>query len=296
MECELVQVTTPGLTRLHGAWFRSTVARQSSIDAALLLHGLAGNFYSSRLMQSLARRLVAAGVHVLSANTRGHDGLNWTSSGGRTILQGAALESVADCCDDIAGWVRFLLERGCRSIALAGHSLGAIKALFAQVHQPHGAVACVIAISASRLNYFRFLESPAHTTFERQIAQAEQAVAMGQPDQLLRVEFPFPAYIAAWAYVDKYGPGQRYDWTLLADRLRVPVLLTFGQRELANNVAFAGILDQVEALRAQGVSLTTRVIPSADHFYNGRRQVLSKAVQEWLIREFPPPANQLPAR
>ncbi len=287
MHCELVQTQTPDLARLHGAFFRPQVARCVSLDAAILLHGLAGNFYSSRLLQSLARQLLELGIHVLQANTRGHDGLNWTSIGGRTEANGAAFELVDHCRHDISGWAEFLVQRGCQRIGLVGHSLGAIKAIYSQAHQPHAAVTCIAALSASRLNYDRFTQSPARHKFNTWIESAEQLAKSGHGRQLMLVDFPFPAFIAAEAYLDKYGPASRYDWTRFVQRTNVPILLTFGERELATNAAFDGILAEVEQLRTNCRRLEIRVIPDADHFYIGRRQVVSKTVRNWLVDLFP---------
>lgn len=287
MHCELVQTQTPDLARLHGALLHPLLPRCLNLDAAILLHGLAGNFYSSRLLQTLARQLQELGLHVLQANTRGHDGLNWTSVGGRTEAQGAAFETVDHCRHDIAGWADFLVARGCQRIALVGHSLGSIKALYAQAYQPHSAVQCIGALSASRLNYDRFLASSSQAKFKRWIELAEQHVHHEKGRQLMLVDFPFPTFIAAEAYLDKYGPNSRYDWTRFIQKIEVPILLTFGAREVETNVAFEGILTDVEQLQASCRRLQSRVILDADHFYVGRRQVVSKTICNWLVESFP---------
>ena len=282
MLCELVHTRTSDLARLDGALYRTASPRNTRLDAALLLSGLAGNFYSSRLMQSIARHLLESGLDVLLANTRGHDGINWISIGGRTEAQGAAFEMVEDCQQDVAGWVHYLAHRGLEKIAIVGHSLGAIKALYAQAHQPQPNVKCIAAMSASRLNYDQFLQTPAANRFRHWFESALQLVHAGNGRQLMRVDFPFPAFIAADAYVDKYGPPSRYDWTQFIERVDLPVLLVFGEAELQSNAAFLGILDQVDGLRTACPQLQSRVVPGAYHFYVGRLQVVSKLVCQWM--------------
>ncbi len=282
MLCELVHTRTPDLARLDGALYRTASPRHTRLDGALLFSGLAGNFYSSRLMHSIARHLLESGLDVLLANTRGHDGINWISIGGRTEAQGAAFEMVDDCRHDVAGWVRFLAQRGLEKIAIVGHSLGAIKALYAQAHQPQPAVKCIAAMSASRLNYDQFQQSFAADRFKHWFESATQLVQAGKGRQLMRVDFPFPAFIAADAYRDKYGPPSRYDWTQFIDRVHLPVLLVFGATELQSNAAFLGIMSSVDDLRNKCPQLQSQVVPGADHFYVGRRQVVSKLVCQWL--------------
>jgi hypothetical protein len=99
----------------------------------------------------------------------------------------------------------------------------------------------------------------------------------------MRVDFPFPTWIAAEEYLDKYGPPSRYDWTRWIDRVDVPVLLIFGERELQTNAAFLGILDEVKRLRGSCPRMNSREIPGADHFYGVRRHVVSKAICQWLL-------------
>lgn len=285
MLCELVQAQTSDLARLHGALFRAAPPSPSPPFVALILSGLAGNFYSSRLLHSVGRQLIGQGIDVLHANTRGHDGLNWLSLGGRTVVSGAAFERVDECRHDVSGWVRFLESRSYDRIAVVGHSLGAIKALFAQSEQPEKKVRCIAALSASRLNHDRFLASVYASRFAHWMRTAQSWVDQGSPETLMRVDFPFPAFIAADAYLHKYGPENRFDWTGFIQRIDRAVLLVFGERELQRNAAFLGIIDEVERLRQTQPQLEVRVVPSADHFYVGRRQVVSRWTAEWVARQ-----------
>jgi pimeloyl-ACP methyl ester carboxylesterase len=287
MQCELVNTRTPDSARLDGALVKSIVPPGTPFDAALLLSGLAGNFYSSRLLTTIERHLLQLGIDVLQANTRGHDGINWLSIGGRTIYHGAAFERVDDCRHDLAAWFEFLRRRGYSRIVLVGHSLGAIKSLYAQAHQPDPAVQSVVALSASRLNHDRFLRSPDADNFQLWMDRARQLVESGAPRELMQVDFPFPAFISAEAYLDKYGPPSRYDWTGWIARVAVPVLMIFGEREIQSNAAFQDILEDVRQLGATCPQLHSQVIPGADHFYSVRRHVVSTSISQWLS-DWPP--------
>lgn len=282
MLCELVRAQTPDLVRLDGALFRAGDPGNEHVDAALLLPGLAGNFYSSKLIHSIARQLLRRGVHVLQANTRGHDGINWLSRAGKTEAVGAAFEIVDECRHDVEGWIQFLIQRGWERIAVVGHSLGAIKALYSQAYQPNRAVRCIAALSASRLNHDRFLQSTSAESFRRWLSQAQQSISDGNRRGLMRVDFPFPAFIAAETYMDKYGPSSRYDWTQFISRIESPVLLVFGEIELQESAAFQGIIDEIRHLQANSPRVQRMIIPEADHFYSGRRQLVSQVVGRWV--------------
>src|SRR6516225_8609375 len=151
MLVDLVQTTTRDDIRLDGIYQSpASAAKSLPIDAFCLIHGTGSNFYSSSLLESIANRLVDLGTGVLRANTRGHDGISTavTSRGG--TRQGAAYEVVDDCRHDVAAWVAWLKERAGPRIGLIGHSLGAVKCLYALARQPELSPACVVAISPPR--------------------------------------------------------------------------------------------------------------------------------------------------
>ncbi len=282
MRCQLIQVQTQDRVSLNGAFFRSSADRQSKIDAAIVVHGLAGNFYTSRLQTMLRRGLLQIGIDVLQANTRGHDFVNLTQVADRSCHWGAAFEIVDQCRDDIQAWVRFLAARQYQRVALVGHSLGAIKSIYAQAYQPQERVVAIAAVSASRLNYEAFLQSARGEQFRHWIGLAQERIAAEQADQLMHVDFPFDTLISAGAYLEKYGPENRYDWTRYLSRISVPVLMMFGETETQTNEAFRGVLGLIESLELTNVATT--VVNGANHFYSRRRKRTTSAVCQWLIQ------------
>lgn len=282
MKGEIVWTTTSDKTRLHGFFVESSRSPEVAADAAILLHGLAGNFYSSGLLNHLARQLVDLGVNVLLGNTRGHDFLNLTTQMGRSITQGAAMEDVADAQFDVAGWVQFLVAAGHRRIVLLGHSLGAIKALYSQAVAADLQVAGIAALSATRLNYDCFVASSAREQFLTAFRTAQSLVDAGRGSELFRAEFPFPTWMTADSYLDKYGPQNRFDWTGWIGQVSQPVLLTFGTRELEEHPAFAGLEPVARQLAAAQANLQVECIPQADHFYVACFDPLWTTIETWL--------------
>ena len=144
---ELVVATTPDFVRLHGLFqISSQSPSHLPLDAVIILHGLGGNFYSSKLNLRLADTLLELGVSIVLANTRGHDGISMNTVSGRAQTIGAAYEIVDDCRHDVRGWVNWLTERGYNKIGLVGHSLGAIKSLYAQAYEPQDNVKAIIGL------------------------------------------------------------------------------------------------------------------------------------------------------
>ncbi len=285
---ELVTCQTPDTVKLHGL-FQAACDDDAPVDAAVILHGLGGNCYSSSLNLRLADALRDSGIAVVLGNTRGHDGISMSPVSGRAQTIGAAYEIVDDCKNDVAGWVNWLVEKkGYEKIALVGHSLGAIKSLYAYANLPddtgkvHEAVRMIIGLSATRLCHGQFLNSNRADDFRKWYDKAVSLVEAGRQQELMQVEFPFPTHMAAAAYRDKYGPEDRYDWTRYVDQIDVPTLLLFGERELADNAAFHGLLDQVNEIANQHRNFQVEVIESANHFYAGVHWRATDAIQTWL--------------
>jgi pimeloyl-ACP methyl ester carboxylesterase len=270
MLIDLVRIRTPDGWLLDGALQLPASPSQAPFDAALLVHGTGSNFYQSTLLEFLADKFLQRGIAVLRANTRGHDGISTLvgERGGRRL--GAAYEIVDDCRHDLLGWTDFLRGRCGPRVALVGHSLGAVKSLYATAHEPKLDPAALIAISPPRLSYEIFCGSSKSKEFLEDYRRADALVAEGRGGAILDVTVPLPMAIAAAGFVEKYGPDARYDFVPLLGRITCPLLVTFGSKEVADNVAFQGLPELVGARAV--------VVAEADHFYTGRREELWQAM------------------
>lgn len=278
MHVELVRTVTRDGLRLDGA-----LVDDSCPAAALLLHGVAGNFYSSSTFESVIPKLREQGLAVLPVNTRGHDSVFGASLGNVRTRFGAAYETVDDCRLDIAAWIEFLAARGHTSIVLIGHSLGAVKAIYGMAHEKWPAVRAVVALSAPRLSCAAFRNSPdSSSPFFESLTTAERLTAAGRGTELFTSTFPFPMLITAAGYIDKYGPLERYNLLRFAHELPCPALFTYGSKELAGGgIAFAGMPDALQSL-THADRRQVAVIEGADHVYTGVGEQLAAAIAGWL--------------
>ncbi len=286
MKGELVWTTTGDRTRLNGFFVESSAPQTIGVDAAVIFHGLAGNFYSSSLLMFVARQLSSLGVNVVLANTRGHDFLNLSTQSGRSALAGAAVENVDDCRFDINGWVQFLVAAGNTRVLIAGHSLGAIKSLYSQAHARHDNVAGILGLSSTRLNYHQFATCSAKEKFLSSFALAEEMIRLNRGDDLFKFEFPFPTWMGARSFVDKYGMENRFDWTNFIDLIPEPILLTFGERELDEHPAFEGVEKLALEVAERQPNVSVKKVANADHFYVACFDQLWLDVEPWLRKSF----------
>ena len=284
MLVDLVQTTTRDGLRLDGCFQVPTGPSALALDALCLVHGTGGSFYSSTLFEAFCEPLLSRGCAVLRVNTRGHDLLSnaSTARGGRR--QGAACEVVDDCRRDLAAWLDWLRQRVGPRAGLLGHSLGAVKSLYAAAREPNLAPACIVALSPPRLSYGEFCASLEGPQFQETYAQAQRYVEAGRPETLMDVRLPLPFVATAGGYTEKYGPDERYNYFRFAADAPCPTLVTFGGAEVENNMAFRGAPDELGPLAARHGRMRTIVIPRADHFYSAARGELVSRVIDWLGR------------
>lgn len=287
---DLIQVRTRDEVRLDGIFQKAALAGGPGavpLDAVCCVHGTGGNFYSSSLFEFLSARLLALGCSVLRVNTRGHDLISTAAVGRGGRRLGAAYEVVADCRHDVAAWLDWLRQQGYPRIGLLGHSLGAVKCLYALAQEPELAPVCLIALSPPRLSYSWFCQSQKAETFLKTYHHAESLVAAGQPGALLEVSVPLPFVITAAGYVEKYGPEERYNFVNFVAGMPCPLLITFGGLEVVDNMAFQGSPEALDALPRRPQGLTVQIIPGGDHFYTAARPELAQCVDEWLRGALP---------
>jgi GNAT superfamily N-acetyltransferase/pimeloyl-ACP methyl ester carboxylesterase len=288
MLIDLVLTQTRDGIRLDGAW-RALDDRNDTLafDAACVVHGTGSNFYSSTFLTALIDHLLELGCPGLCINTRGHDGISTASTnrGGKRL--GAAYEIVDDCRHDLHAWIEFLVEEGCRRILLIGHSLGAVKSIYALSQEPNPNIAGLVAISPPLLSYEQFALSTQGSMFLETFARAERLVEAGHSTSLLDVQLPLPMVISAGGYVEKYGPHERYNYLKFLRAVQVPTLVVFGSTEVESNMAFQGGPEAVAALAAVQPRIGVETIPGADHFYTTKRPELLQVVERW-IKQFKP--------
>ncbi len=290
MLVELVRTTTEDGLYLDGALSRpeGTASDGVALDAVVMLHGVGGTFYGGSLFQSLQTMFLELGTAVLRVNTRGHGSVSMIGTTGGAGRYGGAFEVVDQCRYDVRAWVDTLVEQGFARVGLVGHSLGAIKAVYAEALDAHPHVAGLLAASPPRLSYRAFQNGPRARDHFASLATANEYLASGKPEALFTATFPFPMLISAATYIDKYGPEERYHFLPFVSKLTVPTLFTYGQRELdTGGVAFAGLPDAIVAETADSARVEVATIPDADHFYTGKYAALGTVMADWLRRTLP---------
>ena len=288
MQMELVHASTPDGLRLDGSLqMPETAARHPALDAVLCVHGAYGNFYGA-VFNGLFPRLLDLGVAVCRPNLRSHDIISRSPSLEGERIVGSAYEIVDECRHDIAGWIQLLASRGLTRIALLGHCLGSIKALYAQAFSQFPEIRSVAAISPVRFSHSHYVASSRAEGFLKNFALAKERVAHGDPRALFWVQHPYNLLHSAESFLDQFGPDERYNVLNFAHRVACPHLIIFGSQELAEMYSMSNFDKEISALPdGSGGRRKIVVVPGANHLYKGKevRAALENELEKWLTHE-----------
>ncbi len=271
----LVCTDTEDGIRLDGALISPLVPTARPI-AVVWVHGGGSNFYQPMYVR-VGRALAARRLAFITGNTRGHDYGSWCErADGTSFLGGVAWERLEDARRDVAAWVRFAAEQGGQGVALAGHSLGAVKAIAYQAEHADPRVLGLALISPPL--------RPEWDTgrYPDLLAHAEQLVADGQAEELLTgpwIRLSARTLLSTHRFdLDQFGRA-RPDAPI--GRVRCPVLAIIGTNEPS-----IGLPDDLEALRRNAQAaprVELCVLEGADHSYAGKEDELAEVLADWVV-------------
>lgn len=288
MIVELIRAKTADGVLLDGCLHRPDIsaaartATSSKNVAWLLVHGTGGNFYSSGVLEAFAGHCVHEGFAVARINTRGHDIISTLPGGRMALAGGAAFESISDCVHDLRAWIDELVRRDFQRVIVVGHSMGGVKAIFSQVHDPHPNAVAVVGLSPPRFCHAEWQSSPKAQTFRDHFRHATQLVESGRGGDLMLVQQPLPLWLTAAGFLAKYGPHDDYDYVPLLPRLTCPTLLIVGTESVASSPAFASVPDAVRSLQASHRQLHLQLVPRANTSYSGHLEAPARLAREWF--------------
>lgn len=284
MHVELCRVATEDGLFLDGALYQPLGNEKAplAVDAFLLVHGTGSNFYASGALEAFARESVAAGIPALRINTRGHDGMTFIPGKMGPARGGATYEAIPECRFDVAAWLDFLTEKGFSRIALVGHSMGGVKAIYSQAFDAHPSVQCVIGISPPRFCHDNFMQHPKAEAFRSHFHQAESLVAAGQTMTLMSVMQPLPMLITAGGFLAKYGPRDEFDYLRYLPELNCPALIIVGTKSMEASPALDGVTEAVARLQPGNSRISLEIVEGANTPYSGYEDVPFARTKSWL--------------
>jgi pimeloyl-ACP methyl ester carboxylesterase len=288
---EFTRVITKDGIELHGLY----CPVETDKPVVLHFHGLAGNFYENRFVDSLANALNDRGFGFLTANNRGHDYLSdfirLTSAGVQWVQIGAAHELFEECVLDIEAWLDFLSSRGHGSIALQGHSSGAAKVVYYLSQKQDSRVKSIILLSPS--DDVGLQRQSLGDRFEEALATARGMLSEGRGDQLMPTGY-FDYPIDAKTYLNMFGPetkngvfdfssSSRTEFVELA-AVQCPILAVLGSVREAVVGDVGEFLVHLRAYARRSAHCATHVVAGAPHNYMDHEDRIAELVTDWVAK------------
>ena len=276
MNTELVSTENREGILLSGAYF---AGESENATGVVLFHGDGGNFYSP-LYLTLANQLSRNGFACVSANRRGHDLISHGKRGG--AFAGYAFESVSDAVSDYRAWVDWMKGRGHRGIVLAGHSGGGVRAVYAKSNADFEDVQAVVSVSPGEYRHEGVLDCHGER-FRLPFERAKRALIDGDPGRLETPGVPWGSMWSAKAFVDCFNEDDRYSVSANAQNTHCPTLFVFGEDECDGPQTLpVCALAHRDVLGAAYPHVDVRLLPSANHGYQGQELALGKTICDWL--------------
>ncbi len=268
---ELVSTVTDDQFGLDGAVIRP-VGRDTQPVPIVWIHGFADSFHGRHTLR-VGRLLARRGYTFVSGDTRGHDMgalFGWSASGPR--YGGSWWEELDQSPSDLDAWVRFTAELGFSRCVLAGHSLGAAKALYYQAQRQDSRVLGLVAASGGL---------GASRAEPERLALAERMVEEGRGHELLPWERWHGALVSTSARtlvssVRAFGASAA--GPLLAG-IRCPILAFYGGEEASMGASAA--LDDLRRM-ATSAQVATHTIPGANHVYTDQEGAVAALIAGWI--------------
>ena len=288
MLVDLISVNNNEGLRLDGAFYAPAGGDTDPgpVDAVLLIHGSRGNFCDPAT-KSMAEDLSANGIAALTLNTNAHDTI-WYNQPSQDY-KGNAFEILENTMSDLRAGIDHLEGRGYRSIGILGHSMGAVRVAYYAATRDDPRVAAVIPVSPVRLSYSYYLESADADEFRANVETAQRLIDRGEPDGVLRVDFPIPQFFSAASYLDKHGPFEKYNLINLADRIRAPILALNGSRE--THTRLKGMAQDLARAAVNSPRAGAIMVDEGEHSLVNRTAEASAAVLQWLAALSPQEAR-----
>lgn len=250
------------------------------------VHGLNGNFYENRFIDTLAKSYTDNNYAFLTFNNRGRDFITELLKDDDFTIIGGSLERFKDCILDIDGVVNWVKNNGYNEIILEGHSYGCNKVLYYYNHKKDNSIKKIVLLAPCDIpsEGKKFLSED---EYEKAKIESTKLVQENKENELIDFSVMANGKIAAGTYYYDFLPGGENDFIRYADG-------EDGKSEILNNIDIPTLVifgDVDECVLTQPIEVVKKylinnlkycdiqIIEGADHSYTGRFENLGKIIK-----------------
>ncbi|QQG47525.1 MAG: alpha/beta fold hydrolase [Candidatus Woesebacteria bacterium] len=286
MKTQFLRVTTKDKLILQGLLYEPD---QSSKKAILHVHGMAGNFYENRFLDSMAKVFTQNGWTFWAINTRGHDIIaDFPIAGEKEEFKrlGNSRERFEDSLLDIEAWTDFIASHNYKNIVLQGHSLGAVKVAYYLAKTRDQRVSKLVLISPPDMVGL----AEAEKDHQDVLNLSKKMVKEGKGEELLPRLLWNWYYLCAATYIDFGERGNPIDVfntydkdkSSIIENVKIPTLALFGSKDDAAILPVREALDVIKSKAKSCPQFDADVIEGAPHSYFEHEDEVAGRVISWL--------------
>lgn len=288
MKTSLHRIITADSIELVGLLYEP----EEATDKILVhVHGMAGNFYENKFIDSVAKNLTDNGTALFVFNNRGCElvkDLIKIVDEERTIVKiGNAYEKFEDSLIDIRTAIDHV-SKNFSEIHLSGHSLGSPKVAYYSAKSGDKRLKSVIFLSPSDMVGL----IKGDKNYNRDINMARQMISEERGNELLPNTVLWnDDFLSAGTYVGLGGeesavaifnfhdPEDKFE---LLSEITLPVCVIMGKKDDALVVSIKETMDRTKKALSSSPEVKVVILGDADHGYNGFEQDLAEAINSWI--------------
>jgi len=251
------------------------------------VHGLNGNFYENRFLDTIAKSYTDNNYAFLTFNNRGRDFITELFKGDDFTIIGGSLERFKDCILDIDGIVNWVKNKGYNEIILEGHSYGCNKVLYYYNHKKSDNIKKIVLLAPCDIpsEGKKFLSKE---EYDKAKSDSTRLVQEGKESDLIDFSVMANGKIAAGTYYYDFLPGGENDFIRYVDgangkseilnSIDIPTLIIFGD---VDECVLTQPIEIVKEYLTNNINdCNIQIIEGADHSYAGRYEDLGKVIKE----------------
>ena len=286
MKLELVRINSIDEIEQPGILY---TPNEDTKKVVIHVHGLNGNFYENRFIDTLARTYTSKGYSFLTFNNRGKDFIAELLKGNGFTIIGGSLERFKDCLLDIEGVINWVKEKGYTEIILEGHSYGCNKVLYYYNHNKDNSIEKIVLLAPCDIpsESKKFLSAE---EYQKAKEESTKLVEQGKENELIDFSVMANGKIAAGTYFYDLLPGGENDFIRYSDGVNgkskvlndidVPVLIVFGDNDECVLTQPINIVK--EYLKNNIKDCNIQIVEGADHSYTNKYEELGDVVENNL--------------
>lgn len=251
------------------------------------VHGLNGNFYENRFLDTIAKSYTDNNYAFLTFNNRGRDFITELLKGDDFTIIGGSLERFKDCILDIDGIINWVNNKGYNEIILEGHSYGCNKVLYYYNHKKSDNIKKIVLLAPCDIpsEGKKFLSKE---EYDKAKSDSTRLVQEGKESDLIDFSVMANGKIAAGTYYYDFLPGGENDFIRYVDgangkseilnSIDIPTLIIFGD---VDECVLTQPIEIVKEYLTNNINdCNIQIIEGADHSYAGRYEDLGKVIKE----------------